>query len=191
MTRHDFSEAAEQTDGTPPARPCPRASATAAAAPRLGMGLAPHGPALATSRSVRTTAMGLSRAQAHAEAVRLCALTLPRAALRRSSQEHHLAATMSMPPQFTEGYFILIYIFGKQEFSLRKRCYFSSKFPNSNPLPSPGKPFSAPSSVQQPKLPHRCSSVLCCPRYRSRCSAARGAARTFAVRVRKQDMGSL
>lgn len=54
------------------------------------------------------TAVGLSRAQAHAEAVRLCALTLPRAALPRSSQEHHLAAAVSVPPQFTEGYFILI-----------------------------------------------------------------------------------
>lgn len=86
----------------------PSRSATAAAAPWLGLGLAPHGPALATSQGTRMTAVGLSRAQAHAEAVRLCALTLPRAALPRSSQEHHLAAAVSVPPQFTEGYFILI-----------------------------------------------------------------------------------
>lgn len=55
----------------------------------------------------------------------------PTTVLLKPSQQHHLAATMLMPPQLTGGYFILVCTFGKQEFRLRGSRYFVIQAPKS------------------------------------------------------------
>lgn len=50
-------------------------------------------------------------------------------------QQHRLVAMVLMALQLTGGYFILVCIFGKQEFRLRGSCYFLIQTPEAPPVP--------------------------------------------------------